>query len=539
MGIEGDCQKPRAINTEEWGLKEGIKKIACGHNFTVFLTESGKLYGMGRNNFYQIGLPDLNSQKRPQIVESLQDLTFVDVACGYDHTIALTDDGKVYSMGRNTHFQLGNSKTTSQQPHVIQALENFKIKSIACGSNFTMVLSSDGKVYGFGQNSNGQLGFRDLNNQFNPRLLLSMNRPVNQIACGAAHSMFLVDGMLYALGSDQYGQLGLGEQTNGQDFLQVTIVMNLAHIRIRKVCCGSYYTAVITEDDRVFTFGQNNYGQLAQGHTTNIWIPNEVILDDVIDIEAGMYHCVFLTDDGKLYGAGQGTYLQNGSLASVNEPFEILALSGKKFNRMAMGNCHGFAYYAPSTKLDLIPPSDFISQIEATLNQSQHSDVTFIVEGKHIYANKFVLGLRCEKFRRQFAAQMRDSIENAFIISDVSYNHYLSFLKYLYSDKTEFSSEDAIEILKLADQHGLDRLKRICEKKIKRGIDIDNAAYVYLLATMYNTQTLRRYCLSFMIQPENFDAIIKTDAFANLDKESILDVLKARPVSTTQLLRRT
>ena len=62
---------------------------------------------------------------------------------------------------------------------------------------------------------------------------------------------------------------------------------------------------------------------------------------------------------------------------------------------------------------------------------------------------------------------------------------------------------------------------------------------VYLLATMYNTQTLRRYCLSFMIQPENFDAIIKTDAFANLDKESILDVLKARPVSTTQLLRRT
>lgn len=52
--------------------------------------------------------------------------------------------------------------------------------------------------------------------------------------------------MLYALGSDQYGQLGLGEQTNGQDFLQVTIVMNLAHIRIRKVCCGSYYTAVLT-----------------------------------------------------------------------------------------------------------------------------------------------------------------------------------------------------------------------------------------------------------------------------------------------------
>jgi len=38
MGIEGECQKPRTINPEDWGLKEGIKKIACGHNFTVFLT---------------------------------------------------------------------------------------------------------------------------------------------------------------------------------------------------------------------------------------------------------------------------------------------------------------------------------------------------------------------------------------------------------------------------------------------------------------------------------------------------------------------
>mgnify|MGYP002385701064 FL=1 len=52
--------------------------------------------------------------------------------------------------------------------------------------------------------------------------------------------------MLYSLGSDQYGQLGLGEQTNGQDFLQATVVTNLAHIRVRKVCCGAYYTAILT-----------------------------------------------------------------------------------------------------------------------------------------------------------------------------------------------------------------------------------------------------------------------------------------------------
>jgi hypothetical protein len=79
-------------------------------------------------------------------------------------------------------------------------------------------------------------------------------------------------------------------------------------------------------------------------------------------------------------------------------------------------------------------------------------------------------------FRRQFASGMKDARESLITIVDVKYDHYLAFLKYLYTDRAEFCTEDAVEILALADSHYQDRLKLICEKKIKRGIDTENAA---------------------------------------------------------------
>lgn len=79
------------------------------------------------------------------------------VECGHEHTIALSSEGKVYGFGRNTQFQLANTKSTSQQPHLIQALEGHKITQIACGSGFTMAITETGELIGFGQNSSGQV----------------------------------------------------------------------------------------------------------------------------------------------------------------------------------------------------------------------------------------------------------------------------------------------------------------------------------------------------------------------------------------------
>jgi hypothetical protein len=49
------------------------------------------------------------------------------------------------------------------------------------------------------------------------------------------------------------------------------------------------------------------------------------------------------------------------------------------------------------------------------------------------------------------------------------------------------------------------------------------------MAALYNTPNLKKFCLNFIIKPENFDKVIKTEAFTKLDKELILEVLRSRP----------
>lgn len=117
-----------------------IASISCGNSFTMLLTATGRVYGVGRNNYYQIGVENTNSHKRPVLVEALKNIDIIQVETGHEHTIALAADGRVFAWGRNTQCQLGNTKNTSQQPHQIQALENVKVKRIACGSGYTMAI---------------------------------------------------------------------------------------------------------------------------------------------------------------------------------------------------------------------------------------------------------------------------------------------------------------------------------------------------------------------------------------------------------------
>jgi hypothetical protein len=124
---------------------------------------------------------------------------------------------------------------------------------------------------------------------------------------------------------------------------------------------------------------------------------------------------------------GQGNLFQNGSLASLNTPHEILSLRNARVNSISCGNNHCFVYFSPTggspehffldinpflfelntfvilllerIVKDLIPPSTLFSEIESALNKEEISDITFIVEGRKIFAHKFILALRCEKFR--------------------------------------------------------------------------------------------------------------------------------------------
>lgn len=105
----------------------------------------------------------------PKKIESLNAVVITQLACGDSHSMALTKEGFVYAWGEATLGQLGldnvnalpkNTEGKPYQPYPtkVLALANKKITAISCGETHTLALTENGHLYSFGANGCGQLG---------------------------------------------------------------------------------------------------------------------------------------------------------------------------------------------------------------------------------------------------------------------------------------------------------------------------------------------------------------------------------------------
>ena len=88
-------------------LDKEVHKVSCGLHHTAFITTDGRIYTCGNNENSQLGLKDTHSRYSPTIIDELSSYRFKDIACGYYHTLALTEHGEVFVFGRNDKGQLG------------------------------------------------------------------------------------------------------------------------------------------------------------------------------------------------------------------------------------------------------------------------------------------------------------------------------------------------------------------------------------------------------------------------------------------------
>mmetsp|Transcript_56873 Transcript_56873/g.133639 ORF Transcript_56873/g.133639 Transcript_56873/m.133639 type:complete len:509 (+) Transcript_56873:273-1799(+) len=188
-----------------------------------------------------------------------------------------------------------------------------------------------------------------------------------------------------------------------------------------------------------------------------------------------------------------------------------------------------FWQFRLATEINIdIPSSSLVADLKCFLNEQKLSDVTFIVEGKPVYAHK-LLCMRCSYFRAMFDGQMREAQQKTITIPNMSHRVFLTLLEYLYTDEVEISLDMAMDLFVAADQFGVERLKRLCEKKILISISIDNAATILQAANMHIADGLRQSCLDFILR--HFDAVSKTAAFEEMGRsnvELVFEILKSR-----------
>ena len=277
---------------------------------SLILKNDGTLWGCGNNQYGQLGLGDTTNRTTfTQITANADDIK--SVYCGSNHTFILKNDGTLWGTGYNGNGQLGlgdgNNRTTFTQ---ITANAD-DIKSVYCGWNHTLILENDGTLWGCGDNQYGQLGLGDNTDRYIFTQITTNTNDIKSVYCGTNHTFILEnDGTLWGTGYNVYGQLGLGDTTNRTTFTVITTNTN----DIKSVCCGENHTLILKNDGTLWGTGYNGNGQLGLGDGNNRTTFTQITAnaDDIKSVYCGWNHTLILENDGTLWGCGDNQYGQLG-----------------------------------------------------------------------------------------------------------------------------------------------------------------------------------------------------------------------------------
>ena len=294
-----------------------VKQIACGYYHTVILKKDGSLWACGSNTYGQLGLGDDNSRTLFTQVTTNINNDVKQVACGYSFTVILKNDGTVWACGLNSMGQLGLNDTTDRTTFTqVTTNINNDVKQIACGYDFTFILKNDGSLWVCGDNDYGQLGLGTSDTDYYTsfaQVTTNIDNDVKEVICGDYHVFILKnDGSLWSCGYNQYSRLGLGDTDDRTTFTQVTTNINND---VKQVVCGEEFTLILKTNGSLWSCGRNDKGQLGLNDTTTRDVFTQVTIDvnnDVKQIACGNNHTIILKNDGSLWGCGSYFYGQLG-----------------------------------------------------------------------------------------------------------------------------------------------------------------------------------------------------------------------------------
>lgn len=299
-----------------------------GDAHTLGLTADGRVLAWGRNANGQLGDGTVVQRATPAYVRLPKGVTITQVAAGYDHSLALTSDGRVLAWGLNVNGQLGDGTVEQRtMPDFVHLPKGVKVTHVAGGTFHSLALTSDGRVLAWGDNVFGELGDGTTGNHGTPAFVqLPKGVTATTVEAGRDSQSFAVtsNGRLLAWGHNDIGQLGDGTRAHRTTPVWAGLP---ADETVKQVAAGYDHTLALTPDGRILVWGANTSGQLGPGPADIQRVPIENSLPTgvtITQVAVGSAHSLALTSDGRVLAWGANVRGQIGDGAVSSRPSPIV-----------------------------------------------------------------------------------------------------------------------------------------------------------------------------------------------------------------------
>ncbi|CAN7022995.1 hypothetical protein BRARA_F01968 [Brassica rapa] len=325
------------------------QSISCGTNYAVLVTKQGQMYSWGEESGGRLGHGVCSYVPQPKLIDEF-DGSAVELAdCGEFHTCAVTSSGDLYTWGDGAHnaglLGLGSEASHWKPVRVLGQMEGINVKTISCGPWHTAFVTSEGKLFTYGDGTFGALGHGDRVSTSVPREAeaLSGCRTI-KIACGVWHSAAVVSvfgeaassGKLFTWGDGEDGKLGHGDK---ESRLVPSCVAELNATSFQQVACGQSVTVALSASGQVYAMGV-----LDPGHENVVRAPSCIEgglgKSCVQEVACGFHHIAVLNSKAEVYTWGRGSngQLGHGDTENRRLPTLVRALKGKQVRKVVCGS---------------------------------------------------------------------------------------------------------------------------------------------------------------------------------------------------------